>query len=134
MTTKPPMTNSLNITKDDVMKVIKRIIKVDGLEAARSAFQNMNDYFSSIQGWAETTDELYDLFAEKRKEEKQQQREEKLEEQRAAASKFVVVSKATSDAKTIGTAEIDKMDVDVKSPGNTIAKTIKFGKNNDDEN
>ena len=48
-----------------------------------------------------TTEAVYDFFAEKRKEEKQQLREEKLEEQRAAASKLYVISKATSDAKTI---------------------------------
>ena len=123
--------NTLNITKDDVMRIIRRVCNVDGLDAARAAFKQMNEFFSGLKGWAETTDAVYDFFAEKRKEEKQQSREEKLAEQRAAASQFVVLNKAVSDAKTIGKAEIDQMDVDVKSPGNTIAKTIKIG--NDDE-
>jgi hypothetical protein len=123
--------NTLNITKDDVMRIIRRVCNVDGLDAARAAFKQMNEFFSGLKGWAETTDAVYDFFAEKRKEEKQQSREEKLEEQRAAASQFVVLNKAISDAKTIGKAEIDQMDVDVKSPGNTIAKTIKIGQ--DDE-
>ena len=131
MTTQTTNINTLNITQIDVMRIIMRIINVDGLEAARAAFKQMNDFFSGMKGWAETTEAVYDFFAEKRKEEKQQLREEKLEEQRAAASKLYVISKATSDAKTIGKAEIDKMDVDVKSPGNTIAKTIKIG--NEDE-
>ena len=132
MTNYPNNDSTLNITKDNVMEVIRRVYYVDGLDAARAAFKQMNEFFSGLKGWAETTEAVYGFFAEKRKEEKQQLREEKLEEQRAAASKIVVLTKATSDAKTIGTAEIDKMDVDVKSPGNTIAKTIKIGQ--DDEN
>ena len=131
MTTDPNNGNTLNITQDDVMRVIRRVYRVDGVDASRSAFKQMNEFFSGLKGWAETTEAVYVFFAEKRKEEKQQLREEKLEEQRAAASKLYVISKATSDAKTIGKAEIDKMDVDVKSPGNTIAKTIKIG--NEDE-
>ena len=131
MTTGSNNGNTLNITKDNVMGVIGRIYHVDGLDAARAAFKQMNEFFSGLKGWAETTEAAYDFFAEKRKEEKQQSREEKLAEQRAAASQFVVLNKAVSDAKTIGKAEIDQMDVDVKSPGNTIAKTIKIG--NDDE-
>ena len=77
MTTQTTNNNTLNITQTDVMMIITRIIKVDGLEAARAAFKQMNDFFSGMKGWAETTDAVYDLFAEKRKEEKQQQREEK---------------------------------------------------------
>ena len=124
--------NTLNITQLDVMGVIERIIDVDGLEAARAAFKQMNEYFSGMIGWAETTKAVYDLFATKRKEEKLQEREEKLEEQRAAASHFVVVSQANNDAKNIGTAEIDEMKVDVNSPGNNIARVINLGtdKNN----
>ena len=117
----------LNITQIDVMMVIRRIIKVDGLEAARAAFKQMNDFFSGMKGWAETTDAVYDLFAEKRKEERQQLREEKLEEQRAAASQLFVLNQASSDANNIGKADVD-MKVDVSSPGNTSAKTIKFNK------
>ena len=86
-------TSTLVITHEDVMRVVKRIIVVDGLEAARVAFKQMNEYFSGIKGWAETTEAVYGLFAEKRKEEKQQLREEKLEEQRAAASSVLVLNK-----------------------------------------
>ena len=134
MTTKAPTRNDsmLNITTNDVMGVIKRIIEVDGLDAARAAFKQMNEFFSGMKGWAETTEAVYALFAEKRKEEKQQSRNEKLEEQRAGAPNLFVLSKATSDAKNIGTAEIDKMDVDVNSPGNNIARIIKLGKDNEE--
>ena len=119
----------LNITQIDVMMVIRRIIKVDGLEAARAAFKQMNDFFSGMKGWAETTDAVYDLFAEKRKEEKQQQREEKLEELRTAAPTISV----TSEAKAVGKAEVEHMDVDVKSPGNNIARIINIGENKDED-
>lgn len=118
---------TLNITQNDVLGSIMRIIDVDGLDAARAAFKQMNYYFSGLKGWAETADAAYALFAQKRKEEKQQLREEKLEVQRAAAPNLLVVSQATSDAKNIGNAKIDTMDVDVNSPGNIIAKIIKIG-------
>ena len=135
MTTQTTNNNTLNITQIDVMRVITRIIKVDGLEAARVAFKQMNDFFSGMKGWAETTDAVYDLFAEKRKEEKQQQREEKLEELRTAAPNIHLQNNSTSmsDAKNIRKVEVGQMDVEVKSPGNNIARIINIGDNNDED-
>ena len=135
MTTQTTNNNTLNITQTDVMLIITRIIKVDGLEAARVAFKQMNDFFSGMKGWAETTDAVYDLFAEKRKEEKQQQREEKLEELRTAAPNIHLQNNSTSmsDAKNIRKVEVGQMDVDVKSPGNNIARIINIGDSKDDE-
>ena len=124
--TTPP--SLLNITSDDVMGVVRRIIDVDGLEAARVAFKQMNEFFSGMRGWAETTEAEYALIADKRKEEKQQQIQEKLEAQRAAAPNLVVMNQATSDARNIGKTE---MDIDVNSPGNNIAKMIKIGENHE---
>lgn len=43
MTTTDPIPDKLNITQDDVVRVIRRMIKVDGLEAARGAFRQMNE-------------------------------------------------------------------------------------------
>ena len=131
MTTGTPITSNLNITQDEVVRIVRRIINVDGLEAARAAFKQMNEFFSGLKGWAETTDAVYALFAEQRKAEQQKLRKEKLEEQRAGAPLFVVSSQSTSDAKNIGSAEIDKMDVDVNSPGNNIARIIQLGKDDD---
>lgn len=122
--TTPP--SLLNITSNDVMGVIRRIIDVDGLEAARVAFKQMNEFFSGIRGWAETTEAVYALIADKRKEEKLQQIQEKLEAQRAAAPNLVVMNQATSDVRNIGKTE---MDIDVNSPGNNIGKMIKIGDN-----
>ena len=135
MTTQTTNNNTLNITQTDVMMIITRIIKVDGLEAARVAFKQMNDFFSGMKGWAETTDAVYDLFAEKRKEEKQQQREEKLEELRTAAPNIHLQNNSTSmsDAKNIRKVEVGQMDVEVKSPGNNIARIINIGDNNDED-
>ena len=131
MTTGTPITSNLNITQDEVVRIVRRIINVDGLEEARAAFKQMNEFFSGLKGWAETTDAVYALFAEQRKAEQQKLRKEKLEEQRAGAPLFVVSSQSTSDAKNIGSAEIDKMDVDVNSPGNNIARIIQLGKDDD---
>lgn len=122
MTSENTPTSLLNITQNDVMEVIRRIIVVDGLDAARAAFKQMNEYFSGLRGWAETTESVYALIADKRKEEKQQQIQEQLEVQRAAAPNLVVMSHSTSDARNIGKTE---MDIDVNSPGNNIAKMIK---------
>ena len=113
------------------MGIVRRIIDVDGLEAARAAFKQMNEFFSGMEGWTETTDAVYDLLAEHREAEQQRLRKEKLEEQRAGAPLFVVSSQSTSDAKSIGSAEIDKMDVEVNSPGNNIARIIQFRKDDD---
>lgn len=131
MTTGTPITSTLNITQDDVVRIIRRIIDVDGLEAACAAFRQMNGFFSGMEGWAETADAVYELLAEQRETEQQRLRREKLEEQRAGAPLFVVSSQSTSDAKNIGSAEIDKMDVDVNSPGNNIARIIQLGKDDD---
>ena len=131
MTTGTPITSTLNITQDDVVRIVRRIIDVDGLEEARAAFRQMNEFFSGMEGWTETTDAVYDLLAEHREAEQQRLRKEKLEEQRAGAPLFVVSSQSTSDAKSIGSAEIDKMDVEVNSPGNNIARIIQFRKDDD---
>lgn len=125
----PEATGLLNITQNDVMEVIRRIIVVDGLDAARAAFKQMNEYFSGLRGWAETTESVYALIADKRKEEKLQQIQEQLEVQRAAAPNLVVMSHSTSDARNIGKTE---MDIDVNSPGNNIAKIIKIGEKHDE--
>ena len=131
MTTGTPITSTLNITQDDVVRIVRRIIDVDGLEEARAAFRQMNEFFSGMEGWTETTDAVYDLLAEHREAEQQRLRKEKLEEQRAGAPLFVVLSQSISDAKSIGPAEIDKMDVEVNSPGNNIARIIQFRKDDD---
>jgi len=125
----PEATSLLNITQNDVMEVIRRIIVVDGLDAARAAFKQMNEFFSGLRGWAQTTEAVYALIADKRKEEKQQQIQEQLEVQRAAAPNLVVMSHSTSDARNIGKTE---MDIDVNSPGNNIAKMIKIGDKHDE--
>lgn len=131
MTTGTPITSTLNITQDDVVRIVRRIIDVDGLVEARAAFKQMNEFFSGMEGWTETTDAVYDLLAEHREAEQQRLRKEKLEEQRAGAPLFVVLSQSISDAKSIGPAEIDKMDVNVNSPGNNIARIIQFRKDDD---
>ena len=136
MTTKTSKQKSrrskLKITHDSVLRRIADYYELKGLDVAIEKFELMNDLFSTEPGWDETAREVTEYLIEKRKEDNQKLREEKLEEQRAAASRFVVVSKATSDAKNIGTAEIDKMDIDVKSPGNNIARTISIDRKDDE--
>ena len=126
-----PRRGKLKITQDSVLRRIADYYELKGLDVAIAKFELMNDLFSTEPGWDETAEEVTKYLIQKRKEDNQKLREEKLEEQRAAASNFVVVSKAISDAKNIGKAEIEKMDVDVNSPGNNIAKVILLGKNDE---
>ena len=125
-TTPIPAISKLMITQESVLRIVELIYDIKGLEVAMANFEQMNTFFSTEPGWAEAAVEVYSFFAMKRKEEKQQSRAEKLEEQRAGAPHLVVMSQATSDAKVI-----DKMDVDVNSPGNNIAKIIKRGENHE---
>ena len=121
----------LNITHKDVMRLIKRYIDARGLEYAIERFEELNALCSTFYGWAETADIVYAFFAEKRKEEQQRLREEKLEELRAAAPRMIMANK--NEAKAVGKEEIDKMNVEVKSPGNNIARIIKLGEDNNDK-
>ena len=118
----------LKITQDSVLRCIANCYELKGLDVAIAKFELINDLFSAEPGWDDTAEKVMEYLIEKRKEDKQTLREEKMEEQRAAASNFFVVTKAISDAKNIGKAEIEKMDVDVNSPGNNIAKVIQLGK------
>lgn len=97
----------LKITQEDVVRVIMRIIDINGLDAAKTAFGQMNDYFSTKKGWAETADEVYDLLADKRKEEKLELREEKMETQRAGAANIIVMNKNQCDATGIN--QVDQL-------------------------
>ena len=91
--------------------------------------EQLNELFSTEPGWNEASAEVMQYLTEKRKEEQLKQREEKLEELRAGAPTISV----TSEAKAVGKAEVEQMDVDVKSPGNNIARIINIGDSKDDE-
>ena len=122
-------TSTLMITQERVIAIICRYIDTKGLAYAQGRFDEMNADFSAEVGWAETAEKIYKLFATKRKEEIQRLREEKLEELRTAAPTISV----TSEAKAVGKAEVEHMDVDVKSPGNNIARIINIGDNKDED-
>lgn len=99
----------LKITQEDVVRVIMRIIDINGLDAAKTAFGQMNDYFSTKKGWAETADEVYDLLADKRKEEKLELREEKMETQRAGAANIVVMNQNKNESISTGIGKVDQL-------------------------
>ena len=139
MTTKTstgkPRRGKLKITQERLVEGIRFAIKTDGIEKARLLFDMMNAYYSTESGWAEAALEIRTLFAEIREEDLRKQREEKLEELRAAAPNIHLQNNAssTSDAKNIGKAEVGQMDVEVKSPGNNIARKINIRDSKDDE-
>lgn len=123
--------NTLHITKDDVIAIIMSTIAMDGLDEAKRVFKQLNAVFSTLSGWKDTAAEIIKLFADIRQADLQKQREEKLEELRESAPKFVMANTNNIETKAVGKAEIDKMDVDVNSPGNTIARTINLGDKNE---
>ena len=133
MTTKPSIGKNrrgkLKITKDSVLRIIESYYELKGLKVAMEKLEQLNELFSTEPGWNEASAEVMQYLTEKRKEEHKKQREEKLEELRTAAPTISV----TSEAKAVGKTEVEKMDVEVTSPGNNIARIINIGDNKDDE-
>jgi uncharacterized membrane protein YgaE (UPF0421/DUF939 family) len=133
MTTKPSIGKNrrgkLKITKDSVLRIIESYYELKGLKVAMEKLEQLNELFSTEPGWNEASAEVMQYLTEKRKEEHKKQREEKLEELRTAAPTISV----TSEAKAVGKTEVEKMDVEVTSPGNSIARIINIGDNKDDE-
>ena len=133
MTTKPSIGKNrrgkLKITKDSVLRIIESYYELKGLKVAMEKLEQLNELFSTEPGWNEASAEVMQYLTEKRKEERQKQREEKLEELRTAAPTISV----TSEAKAVGKTEVGQMDVEVKSPGNNIARIINIGDSKDDE-
>ncbi len=133
MTTKTstgkPRRGKLKITNVSVLRIIESYYELKGLKVAMEKLEQLNELFSTEPGWNEASAEIMQYLTEKRKEEQQKQREEKLEELRTAAPTISV----TSEAKAVGKAEIEQMDVEVKSPGNNIARLINLGDSKNDE-
>ena len=133
MTTNPstgkPRRGKLKITNVSVLRIIESYYELKGLKVAMEKLEQLNELFSTEPGWNEASAEVMQYLTEKRKEEQQKQREEKLEELRTAAPTISV----TSEAKAVGKAEIEQMDVEVKSPGNNIARLINLGDSKNDE-
>lgn len=132
--TSKPNRGKLKITQDRVVGIICFAIETDGVEKAKILFDMLNTYFSTEPGWPETALEVRKLFAGLREQEEQERQEEKeaerrLKELKATTPNAVVYN--SNEAKAIGSAEIDKMDVDVNSPGNNIARIIQLGKDDD---
>lgn len=135
MTTDNTKRGKLKITQERVVKNILFAIKTDGSEKGKLLFDMMNSYFSTEPGWPETAMEVRTLFAEMREKEEREILAEKeakwkLEEMKVSNPSTLIYN--TNDAKNIGKAEIDKMSVDVNSPGNNIARTIKLEKKYDE--
>ena len=133
MTTKTstgkPRRGKLKITNVSVLRIIESYYELKGLKVAMEKLEQLNELFSTEPGWNEASAEIMQYLTEKRKEEQQKQREEKLEELRTSAPTISV----TSEAKAVGKAEVEQMDVEVKSPGNNIARLINLGDSKNDE-
>jgi hypothetical protein len=103
----------LNITTADVLGVLNRIIEVEGLEAARVAFKQMNEFFSGMWGWVETTNAVYALFAAVRRKEHKEQFEEQLAKERAGAASFVWLNQNKNQnqnlSEAIGIKNVDQL-------------------------
>ena len=133
MTTKTstgkPRRGKLKITNVSVLRIIESYYELKGLKVAMEKLEQLNELFSTEPGWNEASAEVMQYLTEKRKEEHKKQREEKLEELRTAAPTISV----TSEAKAVGKTEVEKMDVEVTSPGNNIARIINIGDNKDED-
>lgn len=138
MTTKTPSTKphrgKLKLTQARVVEGIMFAIETDGVEKAKLLFDMLNTYYSTEPGWPETALEIRKLFAEIRKQEEQRrhaEKEAKRELDRLKATTPSTLITNNNEAKSIGQADVD-MDIDVKCPGNTIARTIKIDRKDDE--
>ena len=107
MQTLGPSSQPLNITQADVMQILIDLIDVEGLEAARQAFKNMNDYFSVLAGWSDTKKAVHALFAETRRKEQREKFAEQLEAQRAGAPSFLLLNQNQNE--TTGIGKVDQL-------------------------
>lgn len=90
-----PRRGKLKITLERVVASIRRVMQSDGLEVAKAEFRHLNELFSTEQGWGETAETVYVLFAEEQRRlaeaarsARQEEQAARLEEQRAAAPFF----------------------------------------------
>lgn len=90
-----PRRSKLKITLERVVSSIRRVMQSDGLEVAKAEFRHLNELFSTEQGWGETAETVYALFAEEQRRlaeaarsARQEEQAARLEEQRAAAPFF----------------------------------------------
>lgn len=90
-----PRRSKLKITLDRVVACIRRVMQSDGLEVAKAEFRHLNELFSTEQGWGETAETVYALFAEEQRQlaeaarsARQEEQAARLEEQRAAAPSY----------------------------------------------
>ena len=126
MKTYDTIPGKLNITQDDVVRVVRRIIKVDGLDVAKAAFRQMNEFFSGQEGWAETTEAVYDLIAEVRRREHLEQHAEQLEQRRAGAPSLLLLNSAEANGYKDSRTIADQMNMGIEAGAEIIhTKTIK---------
>ena len=57
----------LMITSEMVIDIVRRDIKVYGLDEAIRRFEKVRGYFAAIFGWSETVRQVDDLFIEERR-------------------------------------------------------------------
>lgn len=118
MSNQSPLT--IVVSPAEIVERITASLKAKGLEKTQEDYDGMEHLLSGLPWWSMVKSEADILFADERK------RLEELELARAKATAPNVYQFMPS-----ATAGID-MDVDVKSPGNTIARTIKIERKDED--
>ena len=73
-TTNRQKAGRLRITQEDVVRIVGRMMKAKGLEAAEGLFDVLNGSFSTEKGWPETAEAVYAMFDEERERQKEQER------------------------------------------------------------
>ena len=101
---------TLNITQDRVVAIILRIINTDGLETAKEQFKTMNQLFCTEQGWAETAEIIYGIFAKQQEALRQKLFAEELALKKAGAASILMLNQneanALKDARRLVTHDI----------------------------
>lgn len=116
--------NELNITKEGVISIIRQVIELDGLEAAKAEYKRMCVLYATFPGWSEAAAELVSLLKEVR-------RQQEAEQARQQGQPPVYIRNEVGwDARSYTIPHVDKLmdhaDISVLSPGNVIAKEVKI--------
>ena len=108
------------VSPTEIVERVRASLNAKGLQKTQEYFEGMEHLLSGLSWWSEVKSEADKLFADERK------RLEALELARAEAAAAKVYQFMPS-----ATTGID-MGVDVKSPGNNIARTINIDKKDEE--
>ncbi len=102
--------SKLKITLEEVVNVFVEAIETDGADAAKEFFEQMNKYFSVLEGWSDAAKTIRAILAKARKLEKEERMDEEIAKLRAGAPNLLLMNQneayGMKDSRTISKRDI----------------------------